>query len=925
MPGALASLYVEIGADTSGLSRGLKDAEGQLQGTQGRLDRAGRNLQSVGKTMTAAVTLPLVAVGAAALKTAVDFDTSMSRIQGLVGLSASEVSSMREEVLRLSGETTRPPQELAEALFFITSAGLRGSAALDVLESSAKAAAAGMGTTADVARTVTAAVNAYGPDVLDAARATDILVATAREGNLSATELAGSLGQVLPIASQAGVGLEEVGASVAFLTRSGGSASERVTQLNALLTSLYAPTAEASRVLREAGVSTTELQRTLDEDGLVAALELVQGAAGGSSTEFRKLLGSEEAMRAGLGLLNGDADAVAETFERVKNSSGALDNAFSAFAESAGFEASQAAAKLQVALVDLGDALLPAAETVASGLAGIAQWVSDLPPGMQTLATTIGVLVAAAGPLLYIGGSLARVWALVGPTIASAATTAQTALYVFASSHPVLATLTGLVVAAGAAYALFAGGQEQAIEASAEMKQALEDEAAGHEDAVESLAATRIAEEGMADAAEDAGLSVRRLGENMLGLADDVPDLQARLDELRAAYLELQREQNLFGDTRNAGQLEAINAEISSTEELIGFIEQYRGELNAGNADMADSEAAHQALQATAEETAQAIGDVADAISELFGEHLDVEEATLRYQQAVLDLREAISSGTYTLDENTQAGIENRLELVSMTRQVQEMAAAVYQESQDLGQVNFMLAAHAQQLVNAGMAAGYSEAQAAQLAAELLGIPPDTRADIHTTADLARAMVADLDLTIDDLPEDTTSNIHANTGLAQYRVDSFARALRQIPRDVNIRLRAQLLGEADVQRAQAMRDRFGARGMMIPATPGGTRIVAGEAGHAEVLLPLDPAMRARRMALLARAGLIDEVRRSVGPAPFEAEGWDPGGSSAPPPDGSAGDWEATVPVPISLDGEKIGEGLIKIIRRRERRGRGRGG
>ncbi len=53
--------------------------------------------------------------------------------------------------------------EEAEALFFITSAGLEEKEALDMLEVSARAAAAGLGDIATIADAVTSAANAYGP------------------------------------------------------------------------------------------------------------------------------------------------------------------------------------------------------------------------------------------------------------------------------------------------------------------------------------------------------------------------------------------------------------------------------------------------------------------------------------------------------------------------------------------------------------------------------------------------------------------------------------------------------------------------------------------------------------------------------------------------------------------------------------------
>jgi hypothetical protein len=61
--------------------------------------------------------------------------------------------------------------EAAEALFFITSAGLRGADAVDVLEASLKGSAIGLGSVEDIANAATAAMNTYGSAALSGTEA----------------------------------------------------------------------------------------------------------------------------------------------------------------------------------------------------------------------------------------------------------------------------------------------------------------------------------------------------------------------------------------------------------------------------------------------------------------------------------------------------------------------------------------------------------------------------------------------------------------------------------------------------------------------------------------------------------------------------------------------------------------------------------
>ena len=183
----VAAAYVEIGARINGLQKGLRDASGQVDAFASAADKSaartgakfqalGSRMSSVGRKMTLGLTLPIVGVGVAAFKAASDFERSMSKITGLVGIARGQVNQMRQGVLDLSKGTGKSAAELADGLFVITSAGLRGKDAMDALTASGKASTAGLGQTNDIARSVAGAMNAYGSSVLDAGKATDIIV-----------------------------------------------------------------------------------------------------------------------------------------------------------------------------------------------------------------------------------------------------------------------------------------------------------------------------------------------------------------------------------------------------------------------------------------------------------------------------------------------------------------------------------------------------------------------------------------------------------------------------------------------------------------------------------------------------------------------------------------------------------------------------
>ena len=164
---ALASLNVVINAVTSPLFRGLNKASK-------RLTRFGAKMQTVGRNISTSFTMPFAAISVAGAKMAIDFQKNMTKINTLVGISSKEVNELSKDVMRLSGETAQAPEQLAEGLFFLTSAGLRGANAMETLEAVSKATAIGLGEQSDLAKVAAAAQNDYWIANLSAAKALDI-------------------------------------------------------------------------------------------------------------------------------------------------------------------------------------------------------------------------------------------------------------------------------------------------------------------------------------------------------------------------------------------------------------------------------------------------------------------------------------------------------------------------------------------------------------------------------------------------------------------------------------------------------------------------------------------------------------------------------------------------------------------------------
>lgn len=370
-------------------------AMGKAQTTAGKFAAAAK---TAARAASGPLTLGILGAGAAAVKAAVDFDDSMTKIESLVGIAGSEVDAMAESVRALSGETAQAPAALADAMFFIQSAGLRGAVAMETLDAAAKAAAVGLGEVTEIADLATSALNAYGSENLSAIEATDVLTAAVREGKLEASELAGSMGRVLPIASAMGVQFNEVGAAFAALSRTGTNAAEAATQVRGILSSLLRPTKQAEEALAGMGLSSEGLRRQLREEGLLATLKTLAEEFDGNAAAAASVFGNIRALSGVMDLMGANTATTEQIFANMEDTTGTLNEAFDVVSDTAGFKFRQALAEVQETLVTLGDRVLPV--------------VLEMVEGFRSM---IGAVTALPGPILAVGAALTAITVLSGP------------------------------------------------------------------------------------------------------------------------------------------------------------------------------------------------------------------------------------------------------------------------------------------------------------------------------------------------------------------------------------------------------------------------------------------------------------------------------------------------------------------------------
>jgi len=410
-----------------------------LQGAQRALANFQNFAVDVGRVAAAAV----AAVGVVSVREAAQFETSFAKIQGLVGVTADEIGVLEDAAKGLGPAFGVSANEAADALFFITSAGLRGAGATDVLEASLKGAAIGLGDTKTIADLATSAVNAYGESTLGGAEAVDVLAEAVRLGKLAPEELAGSMGQVLPLASNLGVSFAEVGAAMAGMSKTGTDASTAATQLRQILATLAKPTAEANRGLADMGLSAEGLRKQIKDEGLFATLETLTTAFDGNIEATSEVFGNIRALSGVLDLMGASVDDNRELFNQMTDATGVLDEAFGITSETAEFKFNKAMETSKGVLLDIGTTLLdmvnphldkfiafiqengPAIEEsfikiyeavnriiTSEALAGVAGIVEEMWPDVESLVLQLLDLAETLTPI--VSDSLAQILPMLG-------------------------------------------------------------------------------------------------------------------------------------------------------------------------------------------------------------------------------------------------------------------------------------------------------------------------------------------------------------------------------------------------------------------------------------------------------------------------------------------------------------------------------
>ena len=203
------------------------------------------------------VTAAITGLGTAAVKTAADFDSSMSNVQAISGASAEDMDKLRERAREMGAQTKFSAKEAGDAMGYMAMAGWNVQDMYNSLPGIMNLAAASgedLATTSDIVtdamtafglaadETTTIVKDGFSKEVDNATHFADVLAKAASSSNTNVSMLGESFKYIAPVAGSLGYSVEDAAVALGLMANSGIKASQGGTALRTMLTNLAKPT-----------------------------------------------------------------------------------------------------------------------------------------------------------------------------------------------------------------------------------------------------------------------------------------------------------------------------------------------------------------------------------------------------------------------------------------------------------------------------------------------------------------------------------------------------------------------------------------------------------------------------------------------------------------------------------------------------------
>lgn len=398
----ISTLTAVLRLDKSRFKSDVESAQRDMEGFEGRMQKTGKRMQSTGKRMTMGITGPLAAVGALSARTAASFDQNMQQSIAVMG---DVDEAMREDLEATAREvantTTMSADQAAESYYFLASAGLDATQAMESMPQVAAFAEAGQMDMAEATDVATNVMSAYGVEAENMSDVTDVMTATVTSHNQTMEGMSAAFTNAAPAAASMGVEIEELAALTGALGDQGIQGADAGTALNSIMRRMAKRSGEAGQALEELGIETTNANgELLPLTEIIGQLEDANMTAAQSSAIFGRQ------MSAGNALVSTGADELNEYQATLERADGATQDVASTQRETLNSQLAMTKSNLEDVGITIGAIVLPMLSTLTGYVKGAAEWFQGLSDTQQKTIVAMGGLLAVGGPMLWLLGTL---------------------------------------------------------------------------------------------------------------------------------------------------------------------------------------------------------------------------------------------------------------------------------------------------------------------------------------------------------------------------------------------------------------------------------------------------------------------------------------------------------------------------------------
>lgn len=412
-------------AETEAELKKLDSQASKTNQTLTKIGEAGSKVESFGNGVTNAgkkvsvASAAVTGLGVASVKTAADFESSMSQVQATMGITEDSMSELDgqsvntmdalSDLAKLMGaKTAFSASECAEALNYLALAGYDTQEMADTLPTVLNLAAAGGLDLASASDMVTDAMSALGMETSDANKMVDQMAKTASSTNTSVGQLGEGILTIGATAKTVKGGTAELNTALGILANNGIKGAEGGTHLRNVILSLQNPTDKAAQQMDALGVS------VFDSEGNMRSLNDILGnlnkSMDGMTAEEKANIVSKIFNKTDLSsvnaLLANTGDTWTDLQTAIENSGGAAQQMADTQLDNLSGQLTILKSAVEGFAISIGDALMPMIKNIVAKIQSFVDWLNNLDEGTRQVIVKIGLFIAALGPFLVILGTV---------------------------------------------------------------------------------------------------------------------------------------------------------------------------------------------------------------------------------------------------------------------------------------------------------------------------------------------------------------------------------------------------------------------------------------------------------------------------------------------------------------------------------------